>query len=188
MGKYLIRFLSSILVIGLTGCASYQFTKRPVLDYKTITIARKPNNISINVIRFEDDREDKEKLGMQTGGLFLEGGDVVTETDISEWITGSLKAELKNAGYTIIAKGGKIKLSGIIERVRSNSTINYTGEIVIKLMLVKDNKVVLNKLYTGTSKDLCWTETDRGFANILEKALQNTLQQIVNDINNVLLK
>ena len=189
MGKRFFHYLTAIILsVTLSGCASSCFVKTPVLKYKAVTAVQEPNNISIEVINFTDNRENKEELGIQTELFIFKRAAVRTKTDISGWITDSLKAELKNAGYAIVDKGSKIRLSGMIEKVSSDSSVHYTSEITIRLVLVKNGDTVLNNVYTGRGKDLCWTETDRGFANILQKALQDVLTQIVADINGALLK
>lgn len=180
------RLIIILLIIFLSGCAFN--TRRTFLEYTAITPARNANNIMVEVAPFEDDRPDKDIIGNVRNIFGEKAAGIISETSASEWITGALKSELKNAGYTIVEKDAKNKIQGVVMKAYCDTLVNYQGEVMIKVLLKSNNNVLLDKVYSGKSSDLSGVvvQTLKSYRNILQKSLQQTMIQVVGDIDEAL--
>jgi len=175
-----VVFAIALSAAFLSGCAFG--TRHPMLAYTAITPVKAPNNISINVVQFNDSRPDKNIIGNVRNGWGMKTADVITDTNIADWITNALKAELKNAGYNVVQENASNSVSGDVLKVYCDTYLNYEGEVMIKIVLKKDNAVILDKTYSGKSTDLCWAATAKSYGIVLERSLQQAMNQVMEDL------
>ena len=171
----------AVMTVSFSGCAFG--TRRPTLGYTAIIPVRSPNNISIKVVQFEDVRPDKNIIGNVRNAWGIKTADVVTDTNISAWITDALKGELKNAGYTVVESVTENQVQGEVMKVYCDAFLNYEGEVMIKVVLKKGNNTLLGKVYSGKSTDLNWACTAKSYGVILERCLQQAMNQVISDVD-----
>lgn len=180
MCKNWSKFLIVSLMISLSGCAFG--TRRPILSYTAVTPIRTPNNIAIKVVVFEDSRVNKKTIGEVKNAYGMKTADVITDTNIAEWITNALKSELRNAGYTVI-EAAENKIQGEILKVYCKALLSYEGEVMIKVSLRKGNKKLLDKMYSGEASKLNLACTAKGYGVTLEESLQQAMVKVVSDVD-----
>ncbi|MCD6539793.1 MAG: hypothetical protein J7K37_03735 [Candidatus Omnitrophica bacterium] len=177
-----------ISVLFLSGCALG--VRRPFLTYTPILPPSGKNNITIKVVPFKDERKIKDTVGYVRNACGMRMAKVVPQNDVIEWVTNSLELELKNAGYTISEEENTPNvIEGSVFNILCDTYFTYDGRIALKVILKKDQKVVLENDYSvkrGGGVNLA--ASSGAFAKTLEMALQETLKQVVNDINEKLLK
>ena len=176
--------MSCLLTMAISGCAFG--TRRPTLDYLAVTPVKQQKNIAIKVVVFKDDRPDKNIVGNVRNGFGLKTADVITETNVSEWVTNALKVELKNDGYTIVDVGAENEISGEVIKVYCDSYMCYEGEVMIKVLLKRASNVLLEKTYSGKASDMNWAATAKSYGTILKQSLQQTMNQVVADVDRAL--
>ena len=155
--KMHVVFAVVLSIVFLSGCAFG--TRHPMLEYNTVTPVKPANNISIKISTFSDTRPDKNVIGNVRNGWGMKTADVITDTNIADWVSTALKSELKNAGYNVIEEDTKNLISGEVLKVYCDTYLNYEGEVMIKVVLKKDNSVILDKTYSGKSSDLSRIKT-----------------------------
>lgn len=177
---YFILLMLSLLFIS--GCAFG--TRHPVLTYDVFTTPEPAKNISIYVSEFKDERIDKNIIGHVRNGWGLKTAKVITETNISDWITEALKAELENIGYTITDNpNASISVSGEVIEIYVSSFMMYEGKASIEISLMKNGKEVFTRKYSGTDSSLNWASTAKSYGITLERSLQNVLSEAVHEID-----
>ena len=184
MRKFRSFTILVLITVMASGCAFG--TRRPTLEYTSVIPARSSNNITLKVGQFEDNRPDKNIVGNVRNGWGIKTADVITDTNISEWITNALKSELKNAGYTIVDANVGNELRGEVLKIYCDAFLNYEGEAMIKVVLKKDNNVLLDKVFSGKATDLNWAATAKSYGTILQRSLQQAMIQVVAEVDRVL--
>lgn len=183
MAKHWSRFIVVLLMIFASGCAFG--TRRPILNYTAVTPVRTPNNIAIKVVAFEDSRINKKAIGEVRNAYGMKTADVITDTNIAEWITNALKSELRNAGYTVI-EAAENEIQGEILKVYCRALLSYEGEVTIKVSLRKGNKKLLDKMYSGEASKLNLVCTAKSYGITLEESLQKAMIKVVSDVDRAL--
>lgn len=179
--KLFAMLLVSVLLLDINGCAFG--TRRPILEYSPITSIRPSNNIVLQVIQLEDNRSDKNIIGNVRNAWGMKTADVVTDTNISRWITSALKSELKNAGYTVVDENSENEIKGEVTRVYCDALLNYEGEVSIKIVLNRGGEGLLNKIYSGKASALNWAATAKSYGVILQRSLQQAMNQVITDVD-----
>lgn len=170
---------SSVL---LSGCAFG--TRRPILSYTPITPHVPAKGITVQVAPFHDERFDKDIIGYMRNGYGMRTAKVVTETDVAEWVTQALEAELVNAGYTVMdSKPASATVEGAVLHVFCDAFLMYEGKVEVEIAVRRGSDVLLKEKYRGTDQELNIAGTSRGYALVLEKSLQAALQDAVRDID-----
>ncbi|MDD5679732.1 MAG: YajG family lipoprotein [Candidatus Omnitrophica bacterium] len=187
MKKYLrqsvIIFGAFFIIAFLSACASD--TLKPFLKYSPITPSSLSNNITIQVSQFADTRSE-DIIGNIRDNHGNKTADVVTDTNISEWVTDAVKSELKNAGYTIVEEKAMCTISGEVLKVCCDVSPYYEGEVRLKVTVKKDNNTLFDKMYSGRVTDLNWGSTAKSCGIILERSLQQAMHRIVTDVKSAL--
>ncbi len=178
-----------MMTIMIVGClpfflASCAFgTRRPLLEYNPVTANSQPKNITVYVETFKDERTEKNVIGHVRNGIGIKTADVVTDTDIAQWITSALKAELGNGGYIVAKDRTELVAGGEVLTVYCDSFLQYEGTVTVGVVLKKNDTVLIDKKYTGKANNLNWAATAKSYGKTLEQSLQNAMKQIVGDIN-----
>ncbi len=177
------KYLPIVLlpVIALAGCAFG--TRHPLLDYKPLAKSAGPRNIAVYVENFKDERTEKNVIGHVRNGWGIKTADVVTDTNISEWITNALKSELGNSGYVVAKDRTDIQAGGEVLTVYCDSFMLYEGKVQIEMVLKRKDEILLNKKYLGKASNMNWAATAKSYGLTVEQSLQNVMKQVVDDIN-----
>jgi len=178
--KYSILIL--VLLIFVSGCAFG--TRRPVLKYTIATESQPSKNIRVFVNRFKDERLEKDVIGHVRNAYGMKTAKIIADTNISEWVTGALKVELENIGYTIANDPrSSIKVAGEVIEVYVTSLMLYEGKAAIEVSLYQNDKRIYTEKYLGTDESLNWAATAKSYGITLERSLQKALIEAVHDID-----
>ena len=169
------------VIFYFSGCAFG--TRHPLLEYKPVTAKSQPKNIAVYVENFKDERTEKNLIGNVRNGWGLKTADVVTDTNVSDWITNALKAELGNGGYVVAKDRTELVTGGEVLTVYCDSFMQYEGNVTVSVVLKKGDQVLIDKKYTGKATNLNWAATAKSYGLTLEQSLQNVMKQITSDIN-----
>lgn len=183
-----LKFLLLMFILFISGCAWGDRMIR--LSYTPVSSTQPKNNIVVKVNTFEDERIVKDAVGYSRNAYGMRCAKVIPENNVSEWVTNALKAELVNLGYTISNQETTMNvINGDIFDVFCDTYLTYNGRIGIKVILEKSGEVAMERDYSvNKSGGMNWAATSTSFAKTLEMALQDTLRQVVIDINDQLLK
>lgn len=175
-------YMVLLSAVFISGCAFG--TRRPVLKYTIGTEPQSSKGITVYVSPFVDDWVDKNVIDHVRNGWGLKTAKVVTETNISNWVTDALKSELKNIGYSIANDSTTpIKISGEIVEVYVTSFMLYEGRVVVEVSLLIDNEKIFTEKYSGNDESLNWAATAKSYGITLERSLQTALKRAVYDID-----
>lgn len=179
----LFYYLSILIVFfSLSACTSG--TRHITLDYQALKKPYKNKEVSVYIQKFKDEREDKTYIGKAKNFITPHLASVETKTNISSWMTEALKAELKQAGFTISKDPTTpFQVSGKILKVFSEASLNFEGEIEAYIAVKINQKVVLDKVYYFTAKELNIRGAPEYFKKNLEDSLRGLLGQIVQDVD-----
>ena len=176
-----------MIVFCISGCAWGD--RRPFLTYTPLLPSQPKNNIALKILTFDDKRTIKDTVGYSRNGAGMRCAKVIPQNSVTEWVTNALKAELTNVGYSISDQETTLNvIGGEVFDVFCDAALTYDGSIGIKVVLKRDDKVVLEKDYSAKKSSVNFVATEKGFAKMLEITLQKTLKQVVNDINKELSK
>ncbi len=181
MNKFKFIGFAVLVAVSFAGCAFG--TRHPLLSYTPVSTSAQPRNITIYVETFKDERTEKNVIGNVRNGWGLKTADVVTDTSVSEWITNALKAELGNGGYVVAKDRVELAAGGEVITVYCDSFLQYEGTVTLGVVLKRNAEVLIDKKYTGKATNLNWASTAKSYGATLELSLQNTMKQIISDIN-----
>ena len=173
--------LMLLLALQISGCAFG--TRHPLLTYTPLAKSSEPRNISVYVEPFKDERTERNVIGHVRNGWGMKTADVVTDTDISQWVTDALKTELGNGGYVVVKDRTDLVAGGEVITVYCDSFMQYEGTVTLGAILKKNGETLIDKKYTGKATNLNWAATAKSYGLTLDKSLQNAMQQIIADIN-----
>jgi Uncharacterized lipoprotein/Lipopolysaccharide-assembly len=182
-----IRFfvVVAISVFFLTGCAV--FNAKPNLRYSTIIPRSDSMGDNIYVSDFKDSRADKDKgiIGEISNGYGIKCGEIEEPSNITAWVTSALKSELKNAGYEVADSKKNIVLNGEILSLSASNFYSYQATIYLKVNVVKNGAVMIDKTYKGDSNklDILQFSYSRGIEEALTTSLQQVIKQVIEDID-----
>jgi len=181
-------FFVVLALIFVSGCAWGDRMIR--LSYSPVSSIQPKNNIVVKVNNFEDKRTITDTVGYSRNAYGMRCAKVIPENSVSEWVTNALKAELVNLGYTISDQETTTNvINGVVFDVFCDTYFTYDGRVGIKVILEKNGKIALERNYSANKTGgVNWAATSTSFAKTLEMALQDTLRQVVVDINDQLLK
>ncbi len=189
MKKIILSIILIVLSFMSFGCAA-----TPILRYTPVMPKSPPTNIFIYVSDFKDSRPNKGTgiIGDVINGVGMRVADIKEPPNVIQWITGSFKEELRNAGYQISSNEASLNIEGDVLNISSLVSFTYEGTIFIKIRLKRAGDVILNKTYRGNSSKLGMTEfsldISTGCEKVLNKSLQQVIQQAIADIDKILKK
>lgn len=184
-----IRFFAvvAVSIFFLTGCAV--FNAKPNLQYSTIIPRSNSVGGNIYVNDFKDSRSDKDKgiIGEISNGYGIKCGEIEEPSNITAWVTNALKSELKNAGYEVADSKKNIVLNGEILSLSASNFYSYQATIYLKVSVLKNGAVVMDKTYKGESNklDILQFSYKKGIEEALMASLQQAIKQVIEDINKI---
>lgn len=173
--------LTIITFLCLTGCK----TQVP-LNYEPIHQKCAPNNISVTIPSFKDSRKNPKVVGSKRNAYGMPIIKIITEDNVSDWVTNALKTEMSNAGYmmTDTYLNSIYEVTGTILKVYATTYFIYHGRMSILVTIQKEGKQVFEKLYnTKISGGINWFATNKSCANTLKINLQEVCTQFIKDFN-----
>ena len=175
----------AISIFFVTGCAI--FNAKPNLRYSTIIPKSSSIGGSIYVSDFKDSRTDKNKgiIGEIYNGYGIKCGEVEEPSNITTWVTDAFKSELENAGYEISDSNKNMIIKGEIISLSASEFYSYQATIYIKVSVMKNGTIVLDKTYKGDSSklDMLQFSYKKGIEEALMTSLQQAIKQVIEDID-----
>jgi len=174
-------FLLFTILAALTGC-----TTKLSLAYEPILEKSETNNTQVSVNAFEDVRENVHFVGVNRNVYYMPIVKIITEDNVSEWVTNALKLEMSNAGYSIVNDPfiPAYEVKGVLLEAFTSTYFIYHGKMQITISVQKDSKEVFAKTYlTKESGGINWFARNKSCAKTLELNLQEICKQFINDFN-----
>lgn len=175
---------SLVLLLALQSAGCAFGTRRPVLNY-TVGSQQKPaRNINLYVEQFSDERLDRNVIGHVRNGWGMKTAEVVTVTNIADWVTEAMRAELKNSGYTLTDDvNTEHAIQGEVIKVYCDSFMSYDGEVGVEVTLRKGAQDLFRKKYLGKDSSINMASTAKSYGITMERSLQKALVDAVHDID-----
>lgn len=186
-------------ILGITGCAFG--TRHAELSYppnandggSSIASAHAeasvPGKSREVVVHVTDQRTSRERIGNVRNGLGMDTANVITNDDVRLWVKSALTSELANAGYTIVADGGRatsddaIGLNAEILEVYCDVYMTYDGDVSMGVTLSGKDRQPFQRIYEGGgSAGVAWGLTAKSYAESLSLALQDAISRILTDM------
>lgn len=198
--NHLRSIVMLVMIVPLGACAfgertaNLQYPPQASPDVSVVSVAmadapqHAANKGTIVLARFADVRGDKKIVGHVQNGFGMKTAEVVSPNNIQAWVTDALKWELERRGYRVSLDGGApardAVLSGQVIRVYCSAYFEYDGEVTIQAHLARDGVTLLDRAYTGKGGGgLNVAATGSEYARTLSLALQDSLRQLVQDID-----
>jgi hypothetical protein len=188
----LTRIIVALLGFGLTGCALVDVNlKPPTTGLKTPIPGGNGRQIVLSV-PFSDERQTKDRCGVQKGGYGNETAKAVCPQDPSQWMAEMLERELQASGFTVLrtdngARDTALKVEGILIRIFAEPIVGFWStsiETDLGANLVATSKTGLRAERKFFSKSeltvVLWTQGL--FNDSAEIAIRDMLGKMVNAI------
>jgi hypothetical protein len=201
VGRLLVRSLTIALLPLMAGCAygtrhvtlvyppeqpDVSRTIRPAAESVPPAGTQQP----IVLVRFADRRAEKQAIGEVRGTLFRTA-DVVTDSNVADWVSQALKRELEGAGYSVTVVdtaplGGGAILSGEVLSVYCTALLFYEARVSFSARITKDGKEILKGRYRGEgSAGSNWAAAAESYSHSLSLALGEATGRLVSDLNSL---
>jgi hypothetical protein len=149
----------------------------------------------IVVIPFNDTRTDTLHVGEVKNALGMRTAWVLSDSDVSEWVTAAVTKELERSGYQVTRTanaadaGGTPMLSGDILKVFGSAYMTYGGDVTLLARVTRDGKEIHQKTYTSHQMGgMSLTASGGGYSNALAAALAEDIRALIADLNGVMPK
>jgi hypothetical protein len=152
-----MRLVAVVLACTLSACA---FTNVPI----TLPTAGVSTNLSggdgrqvVVVIPFADERQVRERCGMQKNGYNQDTASAICSGDPAAWIATLFAAELKAAGFSVLTadaapSAGAVRLDGtllkiFVEPIIGFTTISLETDLQVKLAASSKNGLLAERTF-----------------------------------------
>lgn len=112
----------ALIMVLLSGCAQKQIILKsselkplPVAAGEDTTITKYKGQL--NVLKFQDDRADKTKLGMASTGMRNTDTPIFLDIPVEEYIQGKFRSELSKHGVEV-AGNAAYSIRGVIKKIK----------------------------------------------------------------------
>lgn len=172
-------FLILFFVISVV-CSSCSTT--PKIQYQTVLPKKSPNNISVSVQEFNDERKEMNKMIMGTvqNGYGMDMGDVNAPPELFSQVKNALNDELKNSGYTLTTDKADLIIFATLTEIICDVHESTSAQITVKFKLMDGNEKVMDNTYHGASSKIVFLVN---CSKPLNKSIQNLMGQFVSDLN-----
>lgn len=170
-----------LVLFTLTGCST-----KLSLTYEPMSEKREMNNTQVAVNAFEDVRKNVHIVGSKRNIYGMPIVKILTDDNVSEWVTNALKLEMSNAGYSIVEDFSipAYEVKGTLLKAFTSTYFIYHGRMAIKISVKKDSNAVFEKNYiVKESGGVNWLARNKSCAKTLELNLQEICKQFINDFD-----
>jgi uncharacterized lipoprotein YajG len=168
----------------ISGCASNVH-----LGYSPTILLQEQNSIPVSVKTFEDEREEREKIGVVRNLYGMPFSQIKTQDNVPEWVTNAFKTELARAGYHIAQddRSSPYVLEGKIFEAYASSWLTYTGSVKVEIVLKKGQEIILQKTYDiSEGNGMNFAMQTSSCVEALERSLQVLCRQFIDDVNHTI--
>lgn len=182
-----------IFVLGTSGCAftNIQLTlptkqlERPIPGGEGRQI--------IVVLPFADEREIRDRCGMQKNGYNMDTADAVCMDDPNLWIAHLLREELRRSGFTVLTPGddhraSALRLDGSLLKIFVEPVIGFwsgslEADLSVKLRASSETGLVAERTFFVKGwKGGTMVSTTQPYLTALHRATQELTAELVNAI------
>src|SRR5437899_2241061 len=151
--RILLFFAAAILVTLVSGCAfsniSVSLPMQPTSGYSG------GDNRVVTVPKFIDQREIKDRIGMQKNGYGMDTANAVGDQDVDAWLAARLAAELQAVGFRVAAAGVNpkaIRIQGYVlkfftEPVQQWTTMDLETDIAVRIQVIRPDDLEAERRY-----------------------------------------
>jgi uncharacterized lipoprotein YajG len=179
-----LLFLATCALLQV-GCA---FGDRKVsLRYQPVVGASGGGGRSIAVAKFTDQRA-KPEVGVVRNGFGIPTAKAVAQgQDVGAWVASALATELEAAGFKVERLAGgnggqSIVVSGTVTEAFTDIYMVLNSDIAVNVNVRRAGATKLSKTYRGHETDTAWTASSKEYEEVLTKALQKLMQELVPDV------
>lgn len=178
MTRFSVLYIS--LICLLTSC-----TQKINLSYESVIEKCEKNNIDVVINSFEDNRKSA-RLGSIRNFYGMPIIKLVTDDNITQWVTNALKLEMENAGYMITdhCHGNAYEIGGKLIKAYTTSYLLYHGRMMIEVIVKKGEEEIFRKTYmTKENNGINWLSSGYSCSKTLTINLQKIFKQFIFDFN-----
>jgi hypothetical protein len=182
------------LALLLTGCALADVNlKQPDTGLKTPIPGGNQRQVIV-AMPFADERQIKNRCGVQKGGYGNETATANCVGNPAQWIAAMLAAELKASGFTVLAtedgsRDSALKIDGVLLKIFAEPVVGAWSTLVesdLSVRLVATSRTGLRAERTffvkGDVENVIWTQgvfndsLERGTRDLLGKMVEAILE------------
>jgi hypothetical protein len=182
----------ALILATLSGCALQEVRlKAPESGLKTPIPGGNQRQVIVTV-PFADERQIKNRCGMQKGGFGNETANAVCQGDPAQWLAAFLATELKASGFRVLpaedgARDSALKIDGLLLKIFAEPVVGVwstTVESDLNVKLVATSRTGLHAERTffakGELTSVIWTQGI--FNDSLEDGVRALLARMVEAI------
>jgi len=190
----LIPLTVVILASVVSGCAfsniSVNLPTQPTSGYSG------GDNRVVSVPKFIDQRDIKDRIGMQKNGFAMDTANAIPDQSVDAWVAARLAAELKAAGFQVIgdeADPKAIKIQGYVlkmftEPVVQWTTVDLETDLAVRIQLIRGDGLEAERRYFVKAVEQGMMSLSGAFNGSVNKASDALMKRLVPDIINLLNK
>ena len=183
-----------ILSAVVSGCAfsniSVTLPTQPTSGYSG------GDNRVLTVPKFIDQREIKDRIGMQKNGYGMDTANAVADQSVDAWLGARLAAELKAVGFQVVGEGANPKATTIqgyvlkmfAEPVQQWTTMDLETDLAVRIQLIRGDDLEAERRYFIKAVEQGMMSLSGAFNGSVNKASDALMKRLVPDIINLLNK
>ncbi len=154
------------------------------------------DNRIVTVPKFIDQREIKDRIGMQKNGYGMDTANAVPDQSVDAWVAARLAAELKAVGFQVVGEGANpkaIKIQGYVlkmftEPVQQWTTMDLETDLAVRIQLIRGDDLEAERRYFIKGVEQGMMSLSGAFNGSVNKASDALMKRLVPDIINLLNK
>ncbi len=192
------NFLRTVLVAVLTsvvsGCAFSDI--RVSLPTQPTSGYSGGDSRVLMVPKFIDQREIKDRIGMQKNGYGMDTANAVPDQSLDVWLATRLAAELQAVGFQVVSDGTNPKATKIqgyvlklfVEPVQQWTTIDLETDLAVQIQIIRPDGLEAERRYFIKGVEQGLMSSSGTFNGSVNKASDALMKRMVPDIVNLLNK
>ncbi len=193
--KYVLSPIVALILGGMvSGCAftniSVTLPTQPTSGYSG------GDDRLITVMKFIDQREIKDRIGMQKNGYGMDTANAIADQSVDAWLSARLADELKAVGFQVVGDGGQpkaIKIQGYLlklfaEPVQQWTTVDVETDLDVRIKLSRPEELEAERRYFIKGVEQGLMSLTDAFNGSVNKATDALMKRLVPDIINLLNK
>lgn len=193
--RYLFIRPALMIVIGaLSGCA---FSNIPVtLPTQPTSGYSGGDNRVLIVPKFIDQRQIKDRIGMQKNGYGMDTASAMADQNVDAWLAERLTAELRAVGFQVVGAGAQAKgtqIQGYViklfaEPVQQWTTMDLETDLAVRIELSRPDGLEAERRYFIKGVEQGMMSLSGAFNGSVSKTSDALMKRLIPDIINLLNK
>jgi hypothetical protein len=184
--------MSVMLAVIATGCAfsnvSITLPTQPTSGYSG------GNNRVVSVPKFIDQREIKDRIGMQKNGFAMDTANAIPDQSVDAWLAGRLTVELKAAGIQVDDDGANpkaVKIQGYVLKMFTEPVVQWTSvdletDLAVRMQVIRGDGLEAERRYFVKAVEQGMMSLSGAFNSSVNKASDALMKRLVPDVINLL--